>query len=55
MRRASLAIFFLDLELGEVFALGDAWNLPSEGTGVGGCRLVSPAEGTSALALVRFN
>ena len=35
VRLASLAIFFLDLELGEVFALGDAWNLPSEGTGVG--------------------
>ena len=35
MRRASLAIFFLDLELGDVFALGDAWNLPWEGKGVG--------------------
>ena len=35
LRWARLAIFFLDLELGEVFALGDAWNLPSEGTGVG--------------------
>ena len=35
MRLARLAIFFLDLELGEVFALGEAWNLPSEGTGVG--------------------
>ena len=33
---------------------GDAWNLPSEGTGVVGFRLVSPAEGTGALALVRF-
>ena len=32
---ACLAIFFLDLELGEVFAPGDAWNLPSEGKGVG--------------------
>ena len=31
MRLASLAIFFLDLELGEVFALGNAWNLLSEG------------------------
>ena len=30
-----LAIFFLDLELGEVFALRDARNLPSEGKGVG--------------------
>ena len=35
MRPACLAIFFLELELGEVFALGDAWNLPSEGKGVG--------------------
>ena len=26
---------FLDLELGEIFAPGDAWNLPSEGKGVG--------------------
>ena len=34
VRWAYLAIFFLDLELGD-FALGDAWNLPSEGTGVG--------------------
>ena len=29
MRSASLAIFFLDLRLGD-FALGDAWNLLSE-------------------------
>ena len=35
VRPACLAIFFLDLELGEVFAPGDAWNLPSEGKGVG--------------------
>ena len=35
MRLACLAIFFLDLELGEVFALRDARNLPSEGKGVG--------------------
>ena len=34
VRRAYLAIFFLDLGLGD-FAPGDAWNLPSEGTGVG--------------------
>ena len=34
MRWACLAIFFLDLGLGEV-CTGDAWNLPSEGTGVG--------------------
>ena len=54
MRWASLAIFFLALELGEV-CIGDAWNLPSEGTGVVGYRLVSPAEGTSALVPVRFN
>ena len=42
---------FPRLGLGE-FCAGDAWNLPSEGTGVGVLRLVSPAEGTSALALV---
>ena len=35
VRLACLAIFFLDLELGEVFAPGDAWNLLSEGKGVG--------------------
>ena len=34
--RARLAIFFLDLGLGEVSAPGDAWNLLSEGKGVGG-------------------
>ena len=33
----------------------DAWNLPSERTGVGGFRLVSPAEAASALGLVHFN
>ena len=39
-----------------IFALGDAWNLPSEGKGVGSfVRLVSPAEGVSALALTHFN
>ena len=54
MRWADLAIFFLDSGLGEV-CTGDAWNLPSEGTGVVVYRLVSPAEGTSALALVHFN
>ena len=54
MRWADLAIFFLALGLGEV-CTGDAWNLPSEGTGVEGYRLVSPAEGTGALAPVRFN
>ena len=56
VRLACLAIFFLDLELGEVFAPGDAWNLLSEGKGVGSFgRLVSPAEGVSALALTHFN
>ena len=56
VRPACLAIFFLDLELGEVLALGDAWNLSSEGKGVGSfVRLVSPAEGVSALALTHFN
>ena len=35
MRPACLAIFFLELEWSEVFAPGDAWNLPSEGKGVG--------------------
>ena len=39
-----------------IFALGDAWNLSSEGKGVGSfVRLVSPAEGVSALALTHFN
>ena len=33
-RWACLAIFFLALGLGD-FALGDAWNLLSEATGVG--------------------
>ena len=35
VRWACLAIFFLDLGLGEV-CTEDAWNLPSEGTGAGG-------------------
>ena len=35
VRPACLATFFLDLELGDAFALRDAWNLPSEGKGVG--------------------
>ena len=56
VRPACLAIFFLELEWGEAFAPGDAWNLPSEGRGVGSfVRLVSPAEGVSALALTHFN
>ena len=54
MRWADLAIFFVDSGLGE-FCTGDAWNLPSEGTGVEVYRLVSPAEGTGALAPVCFN
>ena len=45
---------FLRRRGGEV-CTGDGWNLPSEGTVVVGFRLVSPAEGTSALALVHFN
>ena len=54
VRWVCLAIFFLAL-VGKVVCTGDAWNLPSEGTGIGGFRLVSPAEGTSALALVRYH
>ena len=55
VRLACLAIFFLELEWGEVFAPGDAWNLSSEGQGVGSfVRLVSPAKGVSALALTHF-
>ena len=52
-RWACLAIFFLALGLGD-FALGDAWNLHSEATGVVGYRLDSPAEGTGAMATVRL-
>ena len=44
---------FPRLGSGWCFAPRDAWNLPSEGTGVG-FRLVSPAEGSGALAPVRF-
>ena len=56
VRPACLAIFFLELEWSEVLAPGDAWNLSSEGKGVGSfVRLVSPAEGVSALALTHFN
>ena len=55
MRPACLVIFFLDLELGEVFAPGNAWNLLSEGKGRRVFdQLVSPAEGVSALALTHF-
>ena len=54
VRWACLAIFFLASGLGD-FAPGDAWNLLSEGKGVGFfVRLVSPAEGVSALASVRL-
>ena len=35
VRWACLAIFFLDLGLGDEFVLRDAWNLSSEGKGVG--------------------
>ena len=54
VRWAYLVIFFLALGLGEV-CTGNAWNLPSEGTGVVGCWLDSLAEGTGALAPVRLN
>ena len=37
------------------FAPGDAWNLPSEGTGGWGFRLVSSAEEAGALAPAQFN
>ena len=49
VRWACLAIFFLDLGLGEVCTWGRL-----EPARRSGSRLVSPAEGTSALALVRF-
>ena len=44
---------FPRLGAGWLFAPGDAWNLPSEGTGVG-VRLVSPAEGAGALGTSPF-
>ena len=53
-RWACLALFFLALGLGD-FLHWDAWNLHWEATGVVGYRLDSPAEGTGALAPVRFN
>ena len=49
-RWACLAIFFLALGLGD-FALGNAWNLLPEATGVVGYRLDSPAEEASTLVL----
>ena len=53
-RWAYLAIFFLALGLGD-FALGNAWNLLPEATGVVGYRLDSPAEEASTLVLAFFN
>ena len=53
-RWARLATFFLALGLVE-FCSGNAWNLPWEGIRVGVFWLVSPSEGTSALALIRFS
>ena len=56
MRPACLAIFFLDLELGEVFAPGGRLEpaFGRKGRRVFD-RLVSPAEGVSALAQTHFN
>ena len=54
MRSASLAIFLLDLRLGEILLWGRL-EPALGGTGVGGYRLDSPAEGASAVALVHFN
>ena len=55
VRQACLAIFFLDLELGEVFC---TWGRLEPAFGGKGrrafVRLVSPAEGVSALALTYF-
>ena len=51
MRPACLAIFFLDLELGEGFAPRDAWNLSSEGKGVG----FLPAGQSSRIARAHLN
>ena len=53
VRSASLAIFFLDLGLGEVLHWGRL-EPALGGKGVGFFRQVSPAEGTGALAPVRF-
>ena len=54
MRWASLAIFFLDLGLGEVLPWGRL-EPAFGGNRRRGFRLVSPAEGVSALALTHFN
>ena len=55
MRQACLAIFFLDLEVGEGFC---TWGRLEPAFGGKGRRafdrLVSPAEGVSALALTHF-
>ena len=53
MRRASLAIFFLAMGLGDVLPLGTPALGGYRRRGV--FRLVSPAEGTGALAPVHFN
>ena len=53
VRWASLAIFFLALELGNYLHLGTLGTCSRRLQA--GFRLVSPAEGTSALALVRLN
>ena len=55
MRRASLAIFFLALGLGDYLHLGTPGTCSRRLQALGGFRLVSPAEGTSALALARSN
>ena len=52
VKSACLPTFFLALGLVEI-AAGDAWNLHREAASFGFSRLVSPAEGVSALALAR--
>ena len=52
-RWACLAIFFLALGLGD-FALGDAWNLLSEATGVGGSGWSVQPKGSVHWALTHF-
>ena len=49
-----MSAFFLALGLLD-FAVGEAWNLHREATGVFFFRLVGPAEGVSALALTHFS
>ena len=55
MRTEGLATFFLDLGLGEVFHQGTPGTCLSEGIGVGGFRLGSPAEEASTLVAGLFN